>query len=223
MSNPDWVNRWKEGRIGFHRSEFNSTLLKYWPQLNLSEARSVLVPLCGKSLDMVWLRQQGLEVIGTELVKTAVESFYQEQALQPAVKEAQGYRHWQADDIHILEGDFFALPEGSIQSTVFYDRAALVALPREMRQQYVNHLANAAPHLQEGLLITVEYDQDLVSGPPFSVEEHEVRALYSPQFEVIKLDTHSAPASTNLREKGVNELIEVVYKLALSSQPPGLF
>lgn len=213
MSNPDWVNRWKEGRIGFHRSEFNETLLKFWPQLNLSEVRSVLVPLCGKSLDMVWLRQQGLEVIGTELVKAAVESFYQEQSLQPAVTEVQAYRHWQADNIHILEGDFFALPKGFIDSTVFYDRAALVALPREMRQQYVEQLLNTAPHLQEGLLITIEYDQDLVSGPPFSVQEQEVRALYSPRFEVIKLDTHNSPASTNLREKGVSELIEAVYKL----------
>ncbi|WP_252177894.1 thiopurine S-methyltransferase [Endozoicomonas sp. 4G] len=212
-NNPEWTTRWQEGRIGFHRSEFNPSLLKFWPQLNLSEARSVLVPLCGKSLDMIWFRQQGLEVIGTELVKMAVESFYQEQALQPEVKEVQTHRHWQADDIHILEGDFFALPENAVESTVFYDRAALIALPAELRQQYVNQLMRTAPHLQEGLLITVEYDQNLMSGPPFSVQEHEVRALYSPWFEVIKLDTQSMVAASHLREQGVNELVEVVYKL----------
>ncbi|KEQ18370.1 thiopurine S-methyltransferase [Endozoicomonas numazuensis] len=213
MNNPDWVTRWKEGRIGFHRPEFNESLLKFWPQLDVSQTQSVLVPLCGKSLDMIWLRQQGLEVVGTELVEMAVASFYQEQNLQPEVKDFQTYRHWQADDIHILEGDFFALPENSLQSPVFYDRAALIAVPSAMRKQYVDQLLRAAPNLQEGLLITVEYDQDLVQGPPFSVEEDEVRTLFSPWFEVIKLDAHSSFASTSLKEKGVNELVEVVYKL----------
>ncbi|WP_062267745.1 thiopurine S-methyltransferase [Endozoicomonas arenosclerae] len=213
MKSADWVTRWKEGRIGFHRPEYNESLLKYWPQLDQSGAQSVLVPLCGKSLDMIWLKQQGLEVIGTELVKMAVEAFYQEQNLQPEIQDHQAYRHWQANDIHILEGDFFELPEGSVQSTVFYDRAALIALPQTMRKQYVTQLMQTAPDLKEGLLITVEYDQDLVPGPPFSVREPEVRELFSPWFEVHKLESHTSAASTNLKEKGVNELTEAVYRL----------
>lgn len=213
MQNQEWITRWKEGRTGFHRSEFNESLLKYWPELDLAQAQSVLVPLCGKSLDMIWLRQQGLSVVGTELVEMAVESFYQEQELQPDIRDFQTFRHWQANNIHILEGDFFALPEDSVDSTLFYDRAALIALPAELRKQYVTQLMTVAPDLQEGLLITIEYDQSLVNGPPFSVEEEEVRSLFSPWFNVIRLGAPTAIASTNLRSKGLSEMTEVVYRL----------
>ncbi len=209
----EWQSRWQEGRIGFHLPEYNEQLLKYWAELGVEKSCSVFVPLCGKTLDLIWLRQQGHQVTGSELIEMAVKAFFEEQGVEPDVEQQDELCHWSYSGLGLIQGDFFAIPEGSINASVFYDRAALIALPESMRKQYVVQLLNAAPAIKQGLLITVEYDESQISGPPFSVSEQEVRSLYSDLFDVELLTKKDTKISPKMKSAGLTAMIESVYKL----------
>lgn len=210
-----WQQRWDEDQIGFHQPEFNPYLTKYWSELDLSDQASVFVPLCGKSLDMVWLAQQGHRVLGVECSQKAVEAFFNEQCLEAAVSEYRGFRHHQGAGIEILEGDFFQLDREVLKDIeVVYDRASLVALPGDMRRQYVELLKQQLPQNVSILLVTMDYDQSRMSGPPFSVSEREVTELYSDAFSIEKLHQHDVLESApRFRERGLDSMIETVYRL----------
>ena len=209
----EWQSRWQDGRIGFHLPEYNQQLLKYWPELGLNKNCEVFVPLCGKTLDLVWLRQQGHKVTGSELIKMAVEAFFMEQGFEPEVKQQGELGYWGYEGIELIQGDFFVIPDGSVEATVFYDRAALIALPEAMRKQYVEKLLRAAPALEQGLLVTVEYNQTEMSGPPFSVCEREVRSLYSDHFDIELLTREVSNISPRMKATGLTGMQEVVYKM----------
>ncbi len=172
-----WIERWAEGRIGFHEGRPNQYLERH--AARLAGARRVLVPLCGKAVDLAYLASRGHEVVGVELVEDAVRAFFAEQAVTPAVQRRGAFVEYAADGITILAGDMFATTReliGPIDG--FYDRAALIALPPALRARYVPHvrgLVRAAP----GLVITLEYEQALMDGPPFAVFEDELRVLYA--------------------------------------------
>lgn len=174
-----WHKRWSEKRIGFHQDKTTPLLVTHWPRLALDSKTPVFVPLCGKSQDLLWLNQLGHPVLGVELSRTAIEEFDQENSLQGQWTTSQGFDLYTAGSIQIWHADIFALGVdqlGRIQA--IFDRAALIALPEEMRTQYCQHLnALAAPECQQ-LLICLEYDQHLRQGPPFSVSETQVKALY---------------------------------------------
>ncbi|MRI31534.1 thiopurine S-methyltransferase [Endozoicomonas sp. OPT23] len=209
----EWQDRWQEGRIGFHLPEYNKQLLKYWPELEVKENSSVFVPLCGKTLDLVWLRQQGNKVTGSELIEMAVKAFFNEQGFDPEVKQQGELSYWSYSGLSLIQGDFFAIPDYSIDASVFYDRAALIALPESMRKQYVEKLLQAAPAIEKGLLITVEYEQSQMSGPPFSVSESEVRSLYSNRFDIKLLARERTDLSPKMKAAGLTGMSEVVYQL----------
>ena len=213
MENTVWECRWLEGQIGFHREDYNPHLLKHWFELQQQEGDSVFLPLCGKTLDMMWLKQAGLSVYGAELVELAVNAFYQEHGLAPEITDCGVYKLWQDRGIHIIEGDFFTLPASIVNCTLFYDRAALIALPPALRKNYVQQLMKVAPKLEQGLLVSLEYEQTKAGGPPFSVEQEEVEQLFTPYFHISKLEASREPCRGVLKEQGVNEVIEVIYKL----------
>lgn len=171
-----WKARWAEGRTAFHEGKANNYLVRHHDKLAASPR--VLVPLCGKSEDLAYLAAFGHDVIGVELVEDAVDSFFKEHGLKPSVRETpQGLVEYSAFSITIYAGNIFATSRellGPIDA--IYDRAALVALPDDMRRPYVDHLRSLGP--KRALVVTLEYDQTLMEGPPFSVEEAEVRALY---------------------------------------------
>ncbi|WP_133406012.1 thiopurine S-methyltransferase [Parashewanella tropica] len=210
MQHEEWISRWKENRIGFHRQDFNNYLLEYWPQ---SSSGSVFVPLCGKSLDLIWLAKQGHKVIGSELITKAVEAFYEEQNLPYQLSNYSTHTTYSNENICIHQGDFFRLPEELMDSEYFYDRAALIALPKEYRQDYAKQLLQVAPRLKQGLLITLEYDQNIANGPPFAVLETEINELFGEQFIIEKLTQEIVPAFPSAVEKGITEFNEVVYQL----------
>ena len=73
MKLKDWLDRWREGNIGWHQNEGNKGLQQYWPKLPNSSR--VLVPLCGKTVDMAWLNRKGMDVTGVEISATAAKTF----------------------------------------------------------------------------------------------------------------------------------------------------
>ena len=175
-----WHQRWSDKRIGFHQDKATPLLVSHWDRLALDRKTPVFVPLCGKSQDMIWLNQQGHPVQGVELSRTAIEEFDIENALQGQWKTIDGFELYCAGSIQIWHADLFALSSkqlGTIQA--IFDRAALIALPKDMRTQYSDHISSlAAPHCQQ-LLICLEYEQSKREGPPFSVSENDVKTLYS--------------------------------------------
>lgn len=184
-----WYERWQTARIGFHREQVNAQLTQVWPMLKLAKHSQVLVPLCGKSKDMLWLAERGHEVSGFELSPLAVADFFTEASLTPTQSAVGPYQCWQADQLHIYQGDFFQIDKFQAQQLghqfdAAYDRAALIALPKEMRAQYVELLARLLKPGASLLLVTVHYAPEQQQAPPFSVDEQAVLALFTPYFSV---------------------------------------
>lgn len=176
---PDfWNARWREGRIGFHEGRPNAHLSRHVARLGAR--RRVLVPLCGKAEDLAWLAGQGHEVVGVELVEDAVRAFFSEHGLTPTVTPRGAHTEYAAAGLTLLAGDFFATTRELLGPVdALYDRAALIALPPAMRTRYAAHLLGLLPKGAPGLVITLEYPQAAMPGPPFSVPEAEFRAHYA--------------------------------------------
>ncbi len=176
--NPDfWHERWNENRIGFHEADSNPMLSEFFDRLSLKPGGRIFVPLCGKSNDLHWLSAQGYTVVGIELNQLAVETFFAHE-VGTEITEQGACRLYKSNNIEIFVGDFFDLSDemlGPIDA--IYDRAALVALPASMRGRYVDHLANITKTAPQ-LLISFDYDQALMKGPPFSVPSAEIANLY---------------------------------------------
>ena len=210
-----WIERWKKSEIGFHKSDVDINLKQFWSRLALRSGQKVFVPLCGKSLDMLWLAGQGHKVIGVELSPLACEAFFAENNLTPRRCREGAFEVWSADEIRILQGDFFDLGTEQLADCAgVYDRASLVALPPEMRERYVRHLTVILPAAAEMLLLTMEFDQAQRPGPPFAVSEAEVRSLYEPVYEVKLLHTQdSFSPHSHLARQGLTWLEEKVYRI----------
>lgn len=183
---PDfWQQRWQEGRIGFHQDRPSPLLEAHWDSLQLAPGSRVFVPLCGKSLDMAWLAARGHRVLGVELSQLAVDQFFSEHGLVPDVHESSHGLHHVAGAIEIIRGDAFALDADALSGcTGLFDRAALIALPPDLRTRYAMELHARLPAGCRGLLVTLEYPQQEKAGPPFAVQEEEVRTLYGRDWQV---------------------------------------
>lgn len=211
-----WHQRWATNQIGFHQSEANPYLQRYWARLGIEPGARVLVPLCGKSLDLSWLAGQGHPVLGVELSEKAVQEFFSEQGLTPLVSQNGAFKVYSAGAVEIWCGDFFSLrAEDVIGCEALYDRAAIIALPPVMRGRYVDHLDKVLPEHCKGLLITLDYDQAKIDGPPFSVPDEEVQRLLTPAWELEVLETCDVlEQSPKFLKGGVERLQERVYRLA---------
>lgn len=214
MESEFWLQRWQEDRIGFHQDDINPHLQAYWPLLGLEPGAGVFVPLCGKSRDMCWLGERH-PVLGIELSPRAVEDFFAENELQPARREARRLSICSAGPFTLMCGDFFDLqPADTAHIGGIYDRAALIALPRDMRPSYAQKLAELAAPGTSMLLVTMEYDQPAMDGPPFSVEAPEVHTLFGRDWQIRSL--HRADileAEPRFRAQGISYLFEHVYLL----------
>ena len=212
---PDfWHQRWADNQIGFHQSAPTPLLLKHWPALGITPGAQVFVPLAGKSLDMAWLASQGHRVLGVELSQLAVEQFFAEHDLQPGIRETKYGRHYVASGIELICGDAFALDADALRDcAAVFDRAALIALPPELRERYASELYASLPTGSRGLLVTLEYPQEERPGPPFSVTEDEIRALYSRDWQVDLLDRRPIPPEHPGYVGGVSRLDTATYAL----------
>lgn len=182
-----WHQKWKRNDIGFHQQQINPFLLKHFHALSPAPSR-VFVPLCGKSLDIAWLLAQSCSVVGVELSALAIEALFESLNLAPEIRVERGLTRYRASNIDIFVGDFFSLvPEQLGTIDAVYDRAALVALPADTRKLYVSHLMHIT-HSAPQLLVSYEYDQSRVDGPPFSVSEDEITQLYGEAYRIHVLE-----------------------------------
>jgi len=210
-----WHERWQQGQIGFHQPDFHPALPRYWPGLDRRPGSRVFVPLCGRSLDMVWFAQRFHPVLGVELSPVAAAGFFEHESLAP-LRYAHGkFDLYAASHYEILRGDFFDLtPEDVGVIHGWYDRAALIALPPAMRRHYAGHLAGLLPPGSRGLLITLEYPQEKMDGPPFSVSVDEVHDLFERDFTVELLERQDVlAANARFAERGFGHLYEGVFRL----------
>ena len=230
MHHSFWLQRWQEKRIGFHLDTINPYLSKYLSKLGQPGNSHVFVPLCGKSHDLHYLHQQGYQVTGNELSCLAVKDFYTEQQLiasksvifsKNLVQEQVELAHWHSPEVDIICGDFFALNKDQLtEITAVYDRAALVALPLEMRENYVAKLLEILPEKTSILLVTLDYDETEKQGPPFSVTEDEVVKLYGAHFDIECLEVSDIrPEERSERSQNMSYFNECVFLLNKHSSP----
>ena len=213
-----WHQRWAAGRLGFHQARVNSRLKKFWAALAPEPGAAVLAPLCGKSLDMLWLARAGHRVIGIEISDIACRDFFAENGLRCTVEDGAPFVRFIGNaggDIELWCGDWFDLKAGDLDGVrLVYDRAALIALPEPMRAGYAAHLAELLPPRARVFLISMDYDESRMKGPPFSVPEAEVRGLFEANFSVEIITQSSGPDFVgNLAERGLDSLNEKVYRL----------
>lgn len=182
-----WHQRWQDNELGFHEKQANALLVKHFSALGLQEGSRVFLPLCGKTRDIAWLLSQGYRVAGAELSTTAIERLFDELGREARRSPLGRLTHYGAAGIDIFAGDIFDLSERALGPVdAIYDRAALVALPEEMRHRYAAHLM-AMTATAPQFLICFEYDQSQMDGPPFSVSGEEVRRHYGARYDLTRI------------------------------------
>ena len=210
-----WHERWSSHRIGFHRDASLPLLVKHWPALDLAPATRVFVPLSGKSLDMVWLAERGHRVLGVELSELAVRQFFDERGLVPDVHTTAAGTHHAAGPYELIVGDAFALHASVLADcAAVYDRAALIALPPDLRRTYAATAWRRLPAACRGLLVTLEYPQPQKNGPPFSVDADEVHARLDTDWRIDEIERRDILADEpGFVAEGVTALSTVVYRV----------
>ena len=217
MDTDFWHGKWQRNEIGFHQSDINQHLMKHWATLAIPQDATVFVPMCGKSLDLLWLLDKGYRVIGVELSPIAVEDFFRENDISFEVSEDGPFYVYRHNELTIYQGDFFQLDKQHLEDVeVIYDRAALVALPEEMRREYAEHIGKYMPDNEDILLVTMEYPQPEMDGPPFAVAEQEVHNLYGHKYEIYLLERFDVlKAVPRFQERGISQLDECIYHMSL--------
>lgn len=185
-----WHDKWKTNVIGFHENQPNPLLLQHCNALTIAKNSRIFLPLCGKTLDIHWLLAQGFRVVGAELSVIAVDQLFAELGLSPQITPLDGLLHYQADGIDIYAGNIFDLSKSQIgEVDAIYDRAALVALPADMRIRYTQHLMQLTDAANQ-LLIAISYDQTQLQGPPFAIHASDVNAYYAADYHLRLLNTY---------------------------------
>ncbi|MEZ4264977.1 MAG: thiopurine S-methyltransferase [Myxococcota bacterium] len=204
---PFWHSMWQGERLGFHQSTINAHLAAAESFLTDAGAQRVLVPLCGKSRDLLWLKARFDEVVGVEFVETAVAAFFAEQGLSPSHTADLGLARYEVDGLALLAADIFDVTAAAVGPLdAVYDRAALIALPAEVRPRYVEHILSLSRPGTRILLLTMHGDYP--SGPPFSVSDDEVRALYGARCGLERDDAGQVTdLPESLADKGVRATV----------------
>lgn len=215
MESDFWLARWRTGDIGFHQPDGNELLKKYWPALELPKAATVFVPLAGKSVDMHWLTAQGHRVVGVELSELAVDQFFADAALVPDESRNARVTIKSSGRHKMLCGDFFELDPVDLDGAIAaYDRAALIALPAELRRRYAEKVASLLPADAVALLISIDYPAGEIEGPPFPVPPAEIKKLFGDAFHIEQVESRDGlERSANLKARGVTRLEESAYLL----------
>ncbi len=188
-----WHRRWEKAQIGFHEGRVNRMLAAHIGALPITTGARIFLPLCGKTRDIAWLLSQGYRVAGAELSEIAVQQLFDEMGVVPEVTEEGPLRRYAAAGVDIFAGDMFELSAQTLGTVdAVYDRAALVALPHGMRGRYADHLATITG-LAPQLLVTFEYDQSVMDGPPFSLNDQDVAACHGARYDIRLLAEADVP------------------------------
>lgn len=218
MDTDFWLQRWEQGQTGFHQSRVMPLLQKHWSGLGLAPGSRVLVPLAGKTLDVTWLAQQGHAVLAVELSPIAVGQFFEEHTLRPEIRSTPLGTLYRAGPIEFLCGDIFGLDAETLAGcAACYDRAALIALPPVLRGRYVRHVYGQLPAGCRTLLLTLDYPQAEMDGPPFSVPEPEIQTLYGDRWHIERLETRDIlDQEPRFAARGVSRMQTSVFRLTAS-------
>jgi thiopurine S-methyltransferase len=211
-----WKSKWKKGEIGFHNDDVNVVLTRHWEEMNLPTRARIFVPLCGKSQDMRWLASRGHQVVGVELSELACTQFFGDYDIAFTKERSGAFTSFESEEVRIWCGDFFKLSADDLGSAIgFWDRAALVALPPEMRRDYAHKMSRLMPVGAMGLLAAFSYPAHEKKGPPFSVSEDEVHELYGRSFDIEQVDDEDIiDSAPHFRERwGLSALRRQVYRL----------
>lgn len=204
-----WNQRWLNHQIGFHLPKPHPSLVKH---VDLFQGhQKILVPLCGKSLDMMFLREKGFEVVGVEFSELALKDFIAENKLTMTRFEEDSFVIYRGEGFTLYCGDFFHLTSKELQGvSAFYDRASMVAFDPQERLRYASHLISVGRQLKLGLVVVFNYG-DIPGGPPYSVVDQEIKELYSPAFLIKQLSVEEFPLREALRERGAQTETEVTW------------
>jgi len=210
-----WHERWTKGEIGFHQDDFNTHMQAFTDRLGLNPGEHIFVPLCGKSLDLLWLLQRGYRVSGAEISPQAVREFFSWNHIEPRITPIPGGELFEAEGVAIYRADFFATTfPGMPRIDAVYDRASLVALPPHMRKTYAAQMLGLIEPGVRTLLVTLDYPQHEMQGPPFAVTLDEVDTLYAAKCRVEKLHSEDClEREPRFRKKGLTRLTEHVLLL----------
>ncbi|MGH8124500.1 MAG: thiopurine S-methyltransferase [Rhodanobacteraceae bacterium] len=221
MDTEYWLKRWREGRTGWHHAEVMPLLAGHWPGLDAPAGSRVLVPLCGKSVDMLWFSRRGMHVLGVDVSPVAIESFLAENHLHARTRSGADGIHYAitnspgGGEIEIINGDIFSIDPATLAGcNALYDRAGTIALPAASRERLAREVYVKLPAGSHGLLIALDYPEGEMQGPPFSVDEAEVHRLFGSHWSIDLLERRDILASqTSFFEQGVTALHTGVYAL----------
>lgn len=216
MEHEFWHGCWGSNKIAFHKSAAHKLLVEYYATATTVNNPRVLVPLCGKSLDMLWLMNQGAFVVGAELSEIAVQQFFSDNQLNYHTEQIGELTAYIGERCVIYCGDFFALTAKMIgKIDLVYDRAALVALPASMREQYVSKVSELSNPTTRVLLIVIDYPATEYTKPPFAINEDMVNSLYQTNYTITKLKTILDPTEigSRLNNEGISAVDETVFVL----------
>jgi len=219
METDFWQERWKNGQIGFHQDETNAYLLNHWEKLNLKQGSLIFVPMAGKTKDILWLKEQGYRVLAIELSEQAVKAFFEENQLSFTIDEKKEFTIYCSDNIEFYCGNYFDLTTDLLADVkAVFDRASLIAMPPAMRKLYKLKINEILPQSAGILLVTMEYPQHQMDGPPFSVLENEVNELFSDKYEINLLEEFDVLAENpRFVDKGLTQMLEKVYIMQFSA------
>ena len=215
MHSNQWLDRWKQDRIGFHEPVVNPYLVHYLPRFNLSPGDTIFLPLCGKALDIAWLAEKGFQVIGVELSEIAIGSFFEEHKMNYQKFESDRFVLYKSGNINLLQGDYFSLRAEDLSGCkLVYDRASLIAIDAEHRAQYCEHMRFITPDDTGMLLVTLDYEQALMEGPPYAVARHEVERHYQSHYAIEVMEQKEViDERPRWRDQGLTSLTETVFSL----------
>jgi len=215
MGRDFWLTRWAKKQIGFHQGSYNRALIEYWPTLGVSERAAVLVPLCGKSLDMRWLEAVGHAVYGVDFSESAIAEYFEDAGETPQCDQGNYLLRFKGAGSTLYAGDFFDIAAPDVPRVKgVYDRGALGALAAPMRARYADHLQRIVPDGAHILLLTLEFDEDKVTGPPFSVSDGEIVELFSGRCRVEKLESALVgDLPGKFAEAGIPEVTQSVHHI----------
>jgi len=215
IDNDLWLAMWKNSQTDFHQLLVNQQLKDHWHQVDIQKMGRVLVPLCGKSNDLLWLAAEGFQVIGVELSAIAVKAFFTENNLKPKKTRQGNFTVWRHGRISIYCGDIFLLKSETLGAIdAVYDRAALTALPENIRKPYVIKLMSLMPLLKPMLLLTTEDSDPMRNQYSAAIIDQEVSDLYSPYFDI------DVCYGEQFDDKSDNETVKKVYQMTIFKNLP---
>ena len=212
----DWHSHWIRKSPGFHEGQVNSYLQQFLPLYNLQPGDTVFMPLCGKAVDILWLSQQGYHVIGVELSDVAIQSFFEESGIGFEKEELEKLVVYKAENITLYQGDYMNLQDKYLKNCkLVYDRASIVAIESFNRKTYKCKMLEIIPAATPMLLVTLDYDQNIMQGPPFSVPVSEITQLYQPEYKLELLQSsEQIEERPKWRDIGLQSLLESALRLS---------